>query len=218
MTTIETNGVVTVGDFLQGAPAGLVVSRSGSEYMVTGRTVLEDGTRHAVLIGLRFLDRLLLPVGMTNDAEIVLNEDGTAKHLDELTRRAIMSMFEATSSLQGQIAQVGRYEADVVVLNEKLNHYAIDQGWCSEYDRIVTKWNEDFQVIELQGRKHPYTVRVRVDAVYYVDVEVDEASDEDDAIEQVNDMYASDIMETYGDWTAPDSDDFSVEHAARSDR
>jgi hypothetical protein len=50
-------------------------------------------------------------------------------------------------------------------------------------------------------------VRVAVEATYYIDVTV-RASSEDAAHDEVNEAYASDLMEENGDWSMPDE----IEH------
>jgi hypothetical protein len=110
--------------------------------------------------------------------------------------------------------EIARLRQDWRQLNEFLNEYADKNSMCSDYERQLNDWNEGFELLELEGRKRIYRVRVRVQTTHYVDVDV-EATTEDAAIEEINDMYASDIMNDNGDWSDYSDIDHDVQNVSR---
>ncbi len=117
---------------------------------------------------------------------------------------------EYTRSLDFWKQRFGKAETDWNILSERLNEEANDRDWCEEYDTIVTELNGCFTVFELPTRVKSYDVSVTVTATYYTTVTV-EATSEDDAREQVDNMDTDDISNDSGmSWHCPDDSEVEV--------
>lgn len=99
-------------------------------------------------------------------------------------------------------------EGDFRTLNGYLNTYADEKGMCGEYEKQLQDWNEGFQVMELQGRIREYQIEFEVSFRYTATVSV-EASSEQDAREQAENMTPTEIMES-NDWDYPDYEDAEI--------
>lgn len=110
--------------------------------------------------------------------------------------------------------QRDRVEADFRTLNNYLNDYADNKGYCDEYEKQLDEWNEGLHAMQLHGRIHEYEVEVECTFRYTHTVTV-EASSEQDAREQVEQMTASEVMES-ADWDCPDYEDAEVQSVNKS--
>lgn len=193
----------TVQAYFLALAAGTHVRRDGSHdtYVWSGRTAGEN--RAPVLFSLEYGTEMVLElIDRDNTWTAVSNDDGPVV-ADPLTIRLMSRMRSLSSQVQDYQTRTARMETDWSFLNERLNEYADEQRMCPDYERRLDTWNEGLQLLKLEGRKRDYTVRVAVEATYYIDVTV-RASSEDAAHDEVNDAYASDLMEEHGDWSMPD--------------
>ena len=198
----------TVQAYFLALAAGTHVRREGSydTYVWSGRTAGER--RAPVLFSLEYGQELHLDlIDRDNTWAAVVGDDGDPVVADALTIRLMGRCRTLASANEDATTRVSQMAADWSFLNERLNEYADEQRMCPDYERRLDTWNEGLQLLKLEGRKRDYTVRVAVEATYYIDVTV-RASSEDAAHDEVNDAYASDLMEENGDWSMPDE----IEH------
>lgn len=131
--------------------------------------------------------------------------------ISELTRQLTernASVGRLNERLESIRVQRDEVIGDWRLLNSFLNKYADDQSMCGEYERKIAEWNEQFQVVKLEGRIREYEVEVEVSFRYTHTVTV-EASSEEDAKEMVEQMTASEVMES-ADWDCPDYEEFEI--------
>ena len=133
---------------------------------------------------------------------------------DALTQRAMRDVYRAHVRHVAQNDEIVKLRSDWNKLNVFLNEYADKQGMCPDYERQLDDWNGSFDLLKLEGRKRTYRARVRIQTTHYVDVDV-QASSEDAAIDEINDMYASDIMNENGDWSDYSDIDHDVQNVSR---
>ena len=112
---------------------------------------------------------------------------------------------ESNAGLRESLDLMG---ADWRTLNAFLNEYADKESMCSSYEDKLTAWNKDFRRLQLEGRIREYEVECEVSFRYTHTVTV-EAANEDDARQMVEDMTASEVMET-ADWGCPDHEEFEI--------
>ena len=193
----------TVQAYFLALAAGTHVRREGSHdtYVWSGRTAGDN--RAPVLFSLEYGSEMVLElIDRDNTWAAVTNDDGPVV-ADALTIRLMSRTRSLAAQCAGYEENAAKMRADWTFLNERLNEYADEQRMCPDYERRLDTWNEGLQLLKLEGRKRDYTVRVAVEATYYIDVTV-RASSEDAAHDEVNDAYASDLMEENGDWSMPD--------------
>lgn len=199
----EAAPTLTVQQYFSSLPIGSHVRREGSHdtYVWSGRTAGDN--RAPVLFSLEYGSETILElIDRDNTWAAVTNDDGPVV-TDPLTVRLMSRTRSLASQVSDYQIRTARMETDWSFLNERLNEYADEQRMCPDYERRLDTWNEGLQLLKLEGRKRDYTVRVAVEATYYIDVTV-RASSEDAAHDEVNDAYASDLMEEHGDWSMPD--------------
>ena len=205
----------TVAEFFAALPSGTHVRRQGSAdtYVWTGRHV--GLLRQPYLISLRYgSDMLLESTDRDNGVfgqpynvwSAVLDENGQPRVESDLAVRVMARLRNYVENYDRATEENGKLRQDWATLNGKINDYANETNMCSDYERRLESWNEDFQLLELEGRKREFRIPVRVDASYYVTVTV-EATNEDAAHDQISDMSTYDVMDN-GSWSSPDS----VEH------
>ncbi len=207
VASAEAAAPIIVRDYFLALSPGTHVRREGSHdtYVWSGRTAGDN--RAPVLFSLEYGSEMMLDLPeRDNTWAAVRNDDGPVV-ADALTIRLMSRVRSLTIQTAGYEENAAKMRADWTFLNERLNEYADEQRMCPDYERRLDTWNEGLQLHQLEGRKRDYTVRVAVEATYYIDVTV-RASSEDAAHDEVNDAYASDLMEENGDWSMPDE----VEH------
>ena len=198
----------TVQQYFLALTAGTHVRREGSHdtYVWSGRTA--GANRAPVLFSLEYGTELVLElIDRDNTWAAVVGDDGDPVVADTLTNRLMSRCRSLAVQSDEARMRAATMETDWSFLNERLNEYADEQRMCPDYERRLDTWNEGLQLLKLEGRKRDYTVRVAVEATYYIDVTV-RASSEDAAHDEVNEAYASDLMEENGDWSMPDE----IEH------
>lgn len=105
-------------------------------------------------------------------------------------------------------------EGDFKQLNTYLNEYADSKGYCGEYEQQLDEWNGGFACMKLEGRIHEYEVTVDVNFRFTHTVTV-EASSEQDAREQVENMTPGEVMES-ADWDNPEYEDAEIQSIERA--
>ena len=204
----EAAPTLTVQQYFSSLPIGSHVRREGlyDTYVWSGRTA--GANRAPVLFSLEYGTELVLElIDRDNTWAAVVGDDGDPVVADTLTNRLMSRCRSLAVQSDEARMRAATMETDWSFLNERLNEYADEQRMCPDYERRLDTWNEGLQLLKLEGRKRDYTVRVAVEATYYIDVTV-RASSEDAAHDEVNEAYASDLMEENGDWSMPDE----IEH------
>jgi len=109
-------------------------------------------------------------------------------------------------------SRVNEYSADATRLNELMNEKADEEGWCSKYEDSLEEWNTQLTHIELTGRVKEYDVTIDVTLRYTHHITV-EASSEDAARDEVNNMSDSDFLDNldYDDMYSTDVEIEDVE-------
>jgi hypothetical protein len=119
-------------------------------------------------------------------------------------------LHDETRRLDYWKQRFARAETDWNILRDRLTEEANDRDWCAEYDTIINELNGCFTVFELLKRVKSYDVNVTLTATYYTTVSV-EASSEDDAREQVDNMDTDDISNNSGmSWHCPDEGEVTI--------
>lgn len=200
---------LTVAQFFAALPSGTHVRRGGSQdtYVWSGRTAGEP--RRPVLVNMRYgSDTTLELTDRDNDWAAVLDESGAPVVESDFTVRMLARLRNTQQSYESMVEDNNKLRLDWSKLNEFINGYANETNMCSDYERRLEAWNEEFALLELEGRKRTFEISVRVDASYYVTVPV-EATNEDAAHDAISDMSSYDVME-HGSWSSPDSLDHEV--------
>ena len=208
-SAVEAAPTVTVQQYFLALTTGTHVRREGSHdtYVWSGRTAGDN--RAPVLFSLEYGTEMVLDLIDRDNTWAAVRDDDGPVIADALTIRLMSRTRSLRTQADESQMRAARMETDWSFLNERLNEYADEQRMCPDYERRLETWNEGLQLLKLEGRKRDYTVRVAVEATYYIDVTV-RASSEDAAHDEVNDAYASDLMEEHGDWSMPDEVNHSV--------
>jgi hypothetical protein len=205
----------TVREFFAAVPAGthVVRPRSADTYVWSG--IFTAAENNPVVFSRDYGTWTAVELG-DNANDWVVCTDGDDEPIVEgiLSQRTMRDVIRGNARHAANNVEIARLRQDWRQLNEFLNEYADKNSMCSDYERQLNDWNEGFELLELEGRKRIYRVRVRVQTTHYVDVDV-EATTEDAAIEEINDMYASDIMNDNGDWSDYSDIDHDVQNVSR---
>lgn len=203
---------LTVAQYFAALPSGTHVRRAGSNdtYVWSGRTAGATGEpRRPVLVNMRYgSDTTLELTDRDNDWTAVLDESGAPVVESDFTLRMLARLRNTQESYERTVEDNNKLRLDWSKLNEFINGYANETNMCSDYERRLDDWNEDFALLKLEGRKRTFEISVRVDASYYVTVPV-EATNEDAAHDAISDMSSYDVME-HASWNYPDSVDHEV--------
>lgn len=204
------------------------VRRSGmsGEYVYYGMEFDEAGHEIIVLVHSRYMSELILTdseLSVTNDWEVILDDDGLAKTADMLSRMALRNLRGTRNEVTALTETVQRLEtelyetrSDFWTVNTKINEYADDQSYCSDYERRIFGWNSDFKRMSLKGRpdrQFVFSVPVRVPALssdpLYVSVEG--CSSPEEAREVVQSYSQSEVLRALVNSGAY-IDELSIEH------
>lgn len=187
MTTID--APLTVTAFLRHVREWVYVQsdRDGTVYIWPGREHSHDAG--AILLAPSTGHIVEYPAEGENDLAVVTDDHGNPKHVDEGSRRLLVTLLTSESRIRDERSWRAMVEADWRVLQEKLTHYAIDKHWCVDYDRLILGWNDDLTVLKLLPRRtETYEVSAEITATWRVSIKVQDAEDTELARQRVLDM------------------------------
>lgn len=202
--------------FFETVPSYAIVelTNNGSRSAWTGRyqTNAANDRVGVKLLSLSTGNVFEFPV-VNTDAEFKLckDDEGEIEMVPPYVRE--MARIQLASSVENRRLRENCDKArnDWDKLGGLLMQEANDRDWCSDYDRLVEKWNQQFDFFELPTRKKDYEVEVTVTATYTVTVRVEDQEDEDAAREEVENWSAHDILSQAGQsWNYPDDSEFEV--------
>lgn len=203
----------TVREFFGGLRSGTHVVRPRSADVMVWSGIYENDGTAPVLFRRDYGTYLALEMsGEPNDWVACTDGEGEPIVEGTLGQRAMRDVVRGNARHASQNAEIVKLRQDWRTLNDHLNTYADENSMCSDYERRLDTWNESFQLLELEGRKRDYTVRIRVDATYYVDVNVS-ASSEDAARDDAHDLDTSDLDVA---WDSPDNIEHEVIDVSRA--
>ena len=123
--------------------------------------------------------------------------------IDSSHVEALKKIQELRREYASQATELGQIRAmhtnvidDVQIINDKLCEYAVDKGYCPEFEEVIDRWNESLSVIELQGRPRDFDVRIKLGNSYahqYLSISARTASE---AREIVEAMSMREVMQT----------------------
>src|SRR4029077_7803622 len=96
----------------------------------------------------------------------------TIEHLNVIKNRAAKEELDrqTISRLEARLldkeSKIEEQQADWTKLNDHLNEYADNNTMCSDYERQLSDWNEDYSTLKLLGREIEYRVPVLVTVRY----------------------------------------------------
>ena len=207
--TVVTRGdtAQTVREFFGGLASGTHVVRPRSADVYVWSSIYENDGAAPVVFRRDYGTYLALDMsGEPNDWVVCTNGADEPIVADILTQRTMRDVVRGNQRHAAQNAEIVKLRQDWRRLNDFLNEYANEQRMCPDYERRLENWNESFELLELEGRKRDFEVRVRVDASYYTTVTVS-AVNQDAANDEVGGMSTDDLDV---DWDNPDNVDWDI--------
>ena len=174
---------------------------SNDLYIFYGRMRDEKGDYVFRLYSTNWFDVLNVPV---SEAELENNEwSRTENTVDRGHLDVIILLFGARKDrdtycdgLASLNEKHQRVMDDLRVINDKLCEFAVDKGYCPEFEAVIGKWNEALQEVELLGRPRDFRITVKMnetDNPLYWDVYYT-ARSEREALQAVSHMSNRDIV------------------------
>jgi hypothetical protein len=207
MTSTETD-TRTVREFFGSIRSDAIVQDEfNNQYIVTGRYVY-DVTGDYVVTHVLLVDRdrgtvLKADYNAPNMFSVV-TEDGVELQADPATwllARGVSRQYqyndENSQSDSQELARVtderDKLRRDVTKVNEFINHYAVERGYCSDYEEKLSELNDSLEVVEFEGRQQDYDVAVQLTVTYDIRIPRS-ASSESSVRDSVNNMDADDMF------------------------
>lgn len=179
---------------------------NGPTYVYVDCTTDEDGNLRPVLIHARYLSEHQMSVSELQEENNSDNDygwhtvmvDGVDKTTTAMERLAIRhirtyrtDIEELATRAESAEANLTATQKDFATVNEKLNEFAVDKGYCSDYEMYIGQWNEELTVSKLYGRPRTFYIYVKFEdfpaSVDALPVPV-EARSEDEARKMLKDM------------------------------
>lgn len=146
-----------------------------TRYIYFGFARNDDGDRVFRLVTERWVDTVDYSTEeseLENDWEAVeVNNNGlisreivdtnTIRHIELLlnTRRDNRSYSKSLDELGEKHEKV---LADFTIVNDKLCEFAVDRGYCPDFEEVIGRWNRELKELELLGRPRQFSVALRI--------------------------------------------------------
>jgi len=135
----------------------------GTQFLYTGIDWDENGKEFVGLVHSRYLNDVQLhedTLQCSNAYEVVTELDGTPRVAEQMVRMLVRQLRSERASSAGfaeryeQTAErLSKVTSDFYTINRKINEYADESGYCSDYERRIFGWNTELLELNLSGRE-----------------------------------------------------------------
>jgi hypothetical protein len=200
----EFTETVTRAEFFRSLPQGAIIRMIGSRtrYVWVGTARNDEGQTVFRLVDERWADLLTYSSGdedRENDWERVDLEEATPNTIRHIERVLYLrdENRRYDQSLQALSDKLDRVMADFQIVNDKLCHFAVERGYCPDFEERISEWNRELKELELLGRERQFSIAMRIEGmddspIFYM---YPQARSEKQAREQVSQMGTRAIIE-----------------------
>jgi hypothetical protein len=191
----------SVGTFFSTLSVGDIIRRDGSsiEYIWLGDCYDLDDQPVKRAFDINWLTN----VDWSNDDLLQPNRDRwikTDRTADRLTLNLISQIEAQRGSIKNKVEtireqsrEIAEMVKDFTVINDLLCEYAVEKGYCPDFEETISEWNEKTTRLKLLGRQRQWSVTVEIGGVTGV-LSVGKFRTEDEAINYVENMDKLDIL------------------------
>lgn len=174
----ESTETQTRAEFFRTLNQGDVIHMTGgrSRYLYWGTCRNDEGNRVFRLVTERWVDILDYnmddselendweTIETTNDNGVIRRESVDANVIRYID--LILSTRRDNRTYAKSVDEVGdkldKTLADFQIVNDKLCEFAVDKGYCPEFEEVISRWNEELSTLELLGRPRQFGISLRI--------------------------------------------------------
>lgn len=168
--------MVTRAEFFRTLDVGTIIRMTDgrTRYVYLGVCRNDEGERVFRLVDLRWGDALEYSESGNNDSE---SENDWAKIETETGWETVdpnhLRALQTIQTVRGDNRQwqksvdelaekQDRIMADFQIVNDKLCEFAVDKGYCPEFEEVIGRWNQELKELEILGRPRQFAVYIGI--------------------------------------------------------